>query len=437
MESQEQIVSFQVLPSDGLEGDVIPPGDKSISHRAVLFNAIADGKAVIRGILRSEDVLSTINILISLGVVFEWQGDDLIVQGVEQFREPENSLYCGNSGTTMRLMLGLLSTFPIRTVFEGDSSLSNRPMKRITAYLKQFGVTCEGREQANYAPIVVQGRRDIAHFDVTIPMQSAQVKSALGLIALRCNGGIIRGGGSSRDHSERMLRAMGATCIDLGRGDIEIAPGRVRSIDIDVPGDFSSASFLIVAALIIPNSSLTIRNVGINPTRTGLLDCLLEMGGDITTFNHRSIGQEPVADITVRSSTLTGLSIDKERVVRMIDEVPIFAIAASQASGITRVVGAEELRKKESDRLEGIRRLLIAFGGTVRLFSDGFELRGNQKFIGAVVDSGGDHRIAMAGVVASAIANSQTIIHNIDCINTSFPNFQQIFNTVGFNIKKQ
>jgi 3-phosphoshikimate 1-carboxyvinyltransferase len=437
LESEKQIDSRIVHPSGPFVGIVRPPGDKSISHRALILNSMSMGHARITGILKSHDVLSTMKILINLGVRIEESSSGVInIWGTNRFLQPMDQLDCGNSGTTMRLMLGLLSTYPIKSTLIGDVSLSKRPMKRITSYLRDFGVSCEGENDANHAPITLTGTEDIPAFEIRLPVASAQVKSALSLIALRSNGGIIRGGMESRDHTERMINAMGGSCVSLGGGDIEVKPGKLRALDMTIPGDFSSASFMIVAALITPDSSLEIRNVNINQTRIGLLKTLLDMGADIALVKERIVGTEPVADIRVSYSKLVGVVVPKERIVSMIDEIPIFAVAASQAIGRTIVTGALELRNKESDRLNSIQKMLEALDGSIKLFEDGFVIDGSQKLTGGVVKSAGDHRIAMSAAVAAAVATGNTKINDISCVDTSFPNFWTTLSEVGLESSK-
>ena len=422
--------------SQPITGSIDIPADKSISHRALIFNSIAKGSAKIRNLLLSEDVLCTKNILKQLGITIIDHEDCIEVIGGD-FKQPEGDLYCGNSGTTMRLMLGLLAPHDISVRLTGDESLSKRPMRRVTTYLKGWNVCCQGADgdAANYAPIQLKGNSNISFFVQKIPIASAQVKSALALVALQSNGGLISGGGSSRDHTERMIQAMGGRCISNQCGDISVEPSQLQALDITIPSDISSASFFIALALLVPASKIFLPNINLNPTRRGFLDTLLEMEADITIENQRMEGAEEVGDVTVRYSLLKGSQIPEKRIATMIDEIPILSVLASQAYGKTSVTGAEDLKYKESDRLMAIGRLISAFGMDIRLLDDGFEIEGPQKASRGTINSQGDHRIAMSGIILASIAEGESKIENLACIATSFPSFLQKYKELRGDIE--
>ncbi len=410
---------------DKLKLSLTIPGDKSISHRAIMFNGLAKGTATITNLLEGEDVLATVQILRQLGAEIEFKDDHCMVTGVSgTFTQPTEDLYCGNSGTTMRLLFGLLAPQSISVRLTGDASLSRRPMGRVTKDLEAADVQYPTGKDT--APIVQKGNRDLSFLDVTMPIASAQVKSAMLLAGLQANGARVRGGKQSRDHSERLLRAMGANVLDLGNGDVEIQPSNITATDVVVPNDISSAAFFVVAALIHPQCELQLTNIGLNPTRTGLLKALLQMGGQITVENERTVAGEKVGDLIVKSSSLHGIDLPIEWVPTMIDELPILALAASQATGKTNVRGASDLRKKESDRIAAVVESFSQLGMTVDEYLDGFSIEGPQEIVGGTVNGYGDHRIVMTTAIASLFAQGEVIIESTQCVQTSFPNFWEL-----------
>ncbi len=413
-----------------LRGAFSVPGDKSISHRSVLFNALAEGNAEITGFLPGADCLSSIACLRQMGVEIEHSDDKVRVfgRGLRGLREPSDVLDCGNSGTTLRLLAGLLAGQPFLSVLTGDASLRSRPQRRITDPLRQLGANLDGRDNGNRAPLVIRGTT-IHGGNYELPIASAQVKSALLLAGLtgdapmRLTGKIV-----SRDHTERMLIAMG---IDLTVKDDEIVlyppshPVFPYPISLHVPGDPSSATFWWVAAAIHPDAEITTLGVGLNPSRTGALDVLKAMGANITISNERNEGAEPVGDVTVRGGGLRGTRIDGDLIPRLIDEIPVLAVAAACAVGETVVADAEELRAKETDRVATVVSELSAMGASLEATPDGMVIAGGGELHGATVQSHGDHRIAMALAVAGLVAEGETIIDEAEAVTVSYPTFWQ------------
>ena len=419
--------------SDGrsLRGRVRVPGDKSISHRALLFGAIAEGTTRIEGLLPAEDPLSTAACLRAMGVEVSAieLGQEVLVQGVglDGFAEPETILDCGNSGTTMRLMLGLLAGRRGRHfVLTGDDSLRRRPMRRVGGPLAEMGATIAGRQGGNLAPLAIQGQV-LRGAVIRTPVASAQVKSALLLAALTAEGPTtVIEPVQSRDHSERMLRAFGAELSVGGPGNTEVTvtPGAsLRGQTVVVPGDISSAAFWLVAAAITPGADLTVENVGLNPSRTGILDVLEQMGARIEVIKARDVAGEPVGDLRVTHGPLQAFNIGAELIPRLVDEIPVLAVAACCAEGISRVSGAEELRVKETDRLLVMARQLGAMGAQIEEFADGMAIQGGVALRGAEVDSETDHRVAMSLAVAAQIANGPTSLHRAEAAAVSYPGF--------------
>ena len=408
-----------------LRGVVRVPGDKSISHRALLFNALAHGRATISGLLESEDVHATADCLRALGVSIE---NGQVVGAAGQFGEPSGELNCGNSGTTIRLLLGALSGQPLRAVLTGDASLCGRPMGRVTHPLSMMGATFKG--DADKPPIEILGGQ-IKNIGYTSPVASAQVKTALMLAAIQGEGLLeFEEPSCSRDHTERMFEAMGirfernVSSTGIHRLKLK-GPQRLRATSMEVPGDISSAAFFLVAASILPGSDILIENVGMNPTRTGIIDVLLRMGADIVVRNERLVSGEPVADLQARSSELNGTTIQGAEVPRLVDELPIIAVAASEARGQTRVRDAAELRVKESDRIDATVAILESRGITVTSYGDGFDIQGrtSNHSAGIEVHAQGDHRIAMAGIIAALCCRGKSTIRGTEAIDTSFPGF--------------
>ena len=414
-----------------LRGTVRVPGDKSISHRALLFGAIAEGTTRIEGLLPAEDPLSTAACLRAMGVAVSpiEAGQPVLVEGVglDGFQEPEDVLDCGNSGTTMRLMLGLLAGRSGRHfVLNGDASLRRRPMQRVGGPLSAMGARISGRSGGNLAPLAIEGV-PLRGTTIHTPVASAQVKSAIILAALTAEGcTTVIEPVQSRDHSERMLRAFGAQLSVGGAGNTEvtITPGAsLRGQEVIVPGDISSAAFWLVAAAITPGADLTVENVGLNPSRTGILDVLEQMGAQIELLNARDVAGEPVGDLRVTHGPLQAFSIGTELIPRLVDEIPVLAVAACCAEGISRVTGAEELRVKETDRLAVMARQLGAMGARIEEFADGMTIQGGVELHGAAVDSETDHRVAMSLAVAAQIARGATNLERAEAAAVSYPNF--------------
>jgi 3-phosphoshikimate 1-carboxyvinyltransferase len=407
------------------------PGDKSISHRALLFGAIAEGETRIEGLLPAEDPLSTAACLRAMGVAVSpiEAGPEVVVQGVglDGFREPESVLDCGNSGTTMRLMLGLLAGRVGRHfVLTGDASLRRRPMRRVGGPLAAMGATIAGREGGNLAPLAIAGRQ-LHGATIRTPVASAQVKSALLLAALTAEGPTtVIEPALSRDHSERMLRAFGADLVVVGPGgtEVTVTPGNsLRGQHVEVPGDISSAAFWLVAGAITPGAALTVENVGLNPSRTGILEVLEQMGARITVINRRDVAGEPVGDLAVEHGPLQAFEIGGELIPRLVDEIPVLAVAACCAEGVSTIRGAEELRVKETDRLAVMARQLGAMGARLEEHADGLTIQGQTSLHGAEVDSETDHRVAMSLAVASLVARGDTLLHDSAAAAVSYPGF--------------
>ena len=418
-------------PARSLQGVVQVPGDKSISHRALLFGAIAEGTTRITGLLPAEDPLSTAACLRAMGVTISAieAGQPVSVEGVglDGLREPEDVLDCGNSGTTMRLMLGLLAGRAGRHfVLTGDGSLRRRPMQRVGGPLAQMGALISGRSGGNLAPLAIQGQQ-LRGATIRTPVASAQVKSALVLAALTATGDTtVIEPVQSRDHSERMLRAFGAQLSVGGPGltEVTVTPGAsLRGQDVIVPGDISSAAFWLVAGAITPGADLTVQNVGLNPSRTGVLDVLAQMGARIELLNGREVAGEPVGDLRVTHGPLQAFTIGAELIPRLVDEIPVLAVAACYAEGVSRVSGAEELRVKETDRLAVMARQLGAMGARIEEFADGLTIQGGVALHGAEVDSETDHRVAMSLAVAAQVAHGPTQLHRPEAAAVSYPGF--------------
>ncbi len=416
-----------------LQGDVSVPGDKSISHRLLLLGALAEGESTARGFLPSGDTQATLDCLGAMGVeVLRHDESTLTVRGrgLAGLRPPSGPLNCGRSGTTMRLMAGLLAGQRFASELTGDPQLLERPMRRVVEPLRSMGAEIEDVD--GHAPLAVGGLRPgarLAGSTHQMTVASAQVKSALLLAGLNADGDtVVKEIAPTRDHTERMLEAMGAK-VQVDGLEVRLRPLRALApLDIVIPGDFSSAAFLIAAAACSPGSELTIRNVGINPTRTGLLDVLASMGADIKICGHRMQGAEPVADLIVRGGALQAVVIgDPALVARMIDEFPALAVAASQARGRTVVRGAAELRVKETDRIATVVTELSRLGARIESLPDGFSVIGPTRLQGAMVTSHGDHRLAMSLMVAGVLANDgETQVYGAACAADSFPGFASL-----------
>ena len=429
---------LRIQPSRGLKGEITLPGDKSISHRSVLFAALADGTTEITGFLTGEDTQHTARAVQMLGISIEGVGSSrLVVQGkgLDGLSEPVGVLDLGNSGTGMRLLAGLLAGQDFFSVLTGDQYLTKRPMGRIVEPLRRMGAAIDGRADGKLAPLAIRGARGkIKPLDYTSPVASAQVKSAILLCGLYADGDTsVSEPSKSRDHTERMLRSFG---VDVREEGLRVTlQGRQRLTTtgtLDIPADISSAAFFLVAASIVPGSDLVVRNVGVNVTRTGIVDILLAMGADIVLENRREQAGEPVADIRVRYRQLKAVEISGDLVPRAIDEIPVLAVAASYAEGTTIIRDAAELRVKESDRIATIAGELRKMGAIVTEFPDGMELIGADALKGSVCDSHGDHRIAMSMAVAGLAARGETVISDTEWIDTSFPGFERLLKQAAY-----
>jgi 3-phosphoshikimate 1-carboxyvinyltransferase len=409
------------------------PGDKSISHRAVMFGALAEGTTTIEGFLPGADCLSTIACFRRMGVEIEQEGDRVTVHGKGWYglQEPSQHLDVGNSGTTIRLMAGILATQPFHAVMEGDESIAKRPMRRVIGPLRQMGAKIDGRKDGEYTPLSIRGG-DLQGISYQSPVASAQVKSAILLAGLRAKGVTsVTEPQLSRDHTERMLQAFGVNVVRDGL-TVSVEGGQtLKGRAIRVPGDISSAAFLIAAVMMVPGSSLLIENVGINPSRTGIIDVVRAMGGHIELQNERVVNEEPVADLLVTHAELRGIEIGGEIIPRLIDEIPVIAVMATQAIGRTVIRDAEELRVKETDRIATVASQLSRFGAKVTPTPDGLIVEGVTPLTGATIDSMGDHRIGMAMAIAGLAAAGDTVIENDEAINVSFPGFADILEQIS------
>lgn len=422
---------LKAYPSTSLNGEFHLPGDKSISHRAALLGSLCEGQVTVQNFLQSEDCLHTLDAMRTLGVNIDRDKDTLHIQGVglTGLRAPDKPIDCGNSGTSMRLLTGLLAGQNFDSELIGDASLSSRPMGRVTRPLAQMGANIEGQLRDNqiFSPLKIHASNLNG---ITYPMQvaSAQVKSALMLATLFAKGSTeIQKDVGTRDHTERMLSAFGVRV--LRNGDcLTLSSQPLAARSIEIPGDISSAAFFMVAATLIPNSHIKMLKVGLNPTRLGVIHILNLMGANIKVHPHD--GFEPMGDIEVKAAKLTGLEIPSEWVVSAIDEFPILFIAASFAQGQTTLKNAKELRVKEVDRISVMAKNLMACGVQVETFEDGMTVQGGG-FEGGQVDSMGDHRVAMAFAIAGCCAQSSVKIQNYACINTSFPSFIETAKSCG------
>ncbi|MBN1572297.1 MAG: 3-phosphoshikimate 1-carboxyvinyltransferase [Deltaproteobacteria bacterium] len=423
----------QVKPVRGLVGEMEVPGDKSVSHRAAIFASMASGRSEVGNFLFSEDTLRTVEIMRGLGADISSHSRSLLITGVGEggFREPESVLDCGNSGTTMRLMIGLLAAQDFFSVLSGDASLVKRPMGRVTVPLREMGAKMMGREDASFAPIAVRGG-GLTGIKYDMPVSSAQVKSALLLAGMGAEGLTrVSDPGNSRDHTERMMRYFNIP-VDEEEGYITVRRcGTFKGRDIDVVGDISSAAFFIVGALVTEKSDLTIKGVGMNPGRKGFIETLIKMGADITILNEREVSGEPAGDVRVKSSGLTGIEIGGDSIPGMIDEVPVLAVAAAYAEGETVITGAKELRVKESDRIKTTAENLTSLGVSVEELPDGLVVRPKGRVRGGEARSYGDHRAAMAAAVAGISSEAGVNISDAGCVSVSFPGFFEMLREVS------
>ncbi len=417
-----------VQPKSKLQGELTVPPDKSISHRAVLFSSLAKGDCLIQNFLESDDCLSTISCMRQLGVDIEQKGKSVRVRGkgLHRLQKPSDLLYTGNSGTTTRLLTGILCGQNFVSQISGDASICRRPMNRIITPLSQMGANISSQE--GFCPMTVSPA-SLQGISYQMPQDSAQVKSAILLAGLFADGVTsVTENNKSRDHSERMLSAFGCQIKTEGNTVSLTPPEELYPCDMEVVGDISSAAFFLVAGAILPNSCITVKNVGMNPTRTGIIDVLLQMGAKLTIENERLVGGEPAADITVRSSELKGVSFGEEIMPRLIDEIPILAVAAAYSTGTTVITGAQELKVKETNRIDTVCGELKKAGVRVTPTDDGMIIEGGAPVSGATFESHGDHRIAMACAVLALGARNESQILNPECASVSFPNFFDLLN---------
>lgn len=422
-----------VSAANRLRGEIVVPGDKSISHRSIMFGSLATGESVVHGFLQGEDNHATLNAFRSMGIDIEILPDGLLRiagKGLHGLAEPGDVIDCGNSGTTMRLMTGLLSGQSFFSVLSGDKYLRKRPMKRVVGPLAGMGANIWGRDGGERAPLAIRGAK-LQGTEYSSPIASAQVKSALMLAGLYADGPTtVFEPHLSRDHTERMLRFMGAE-LDSFEGGVTIRPEpNLVGKEIHVPGDISSAAFFLVACLISPDAEVLIKNVGVNPTRSGILDILQEMGGEIELLNPRELSGEPVADLMVRSSRLRGIEIGGDVVPRAIDEFPVISVAAAFAEGTTIIRDAAELRVKETDRIAAMVSELGKMGAAIEARQDGMVIEGGERLRGTDVMSHGDHRIAMSLAVAALNAQEGVQIEDTGCTATSFPDFWSLLQSI-------
>ena len=429
-------LDYRVAPGGALKGRLKVPGDKSISHRALLLGALAEGDTRIEGFLDGVDCLATLAALRALGVEVEATAPRSVLvhgRGLEGLKAPSEPLDLGNSGTAMRLFAGLLAGQAFTSTLTGDESLSRRPMRRVIDPLVAMGASIESRD--GRAPLVIRGNRHLKPMRYPMPVASAQVKSALLLAGLYAGGYTwIKEPGTSRDHTERMLASFGHGCLREGAWVGIHGGGLLTGTQVEVPGDLSSAAFFLVGAAMNPGSELVLENVGVNPTRDGVVRLLRAMGAEIRLANPRLYGDEPVADLEVKGGALEGIDIGPEMVALAIDDIPAVLVAAAAAQGETRLYGAGELRVKESDRLQAMHQGLQVLGVPVELHRDGLSITGVERFRGGELESHADHRIAMAFAIAALRAEAPLMIRDCANVDTSFPGFVHLAETAGLSI---
>jgi 3-phosphoshikimate 1-carboxyvinyltransferase len=433
------MLNYRAAPGGALSGKLRVPGDKSISHRSIMLGSIAEGITRINGFLEGEDALATMNAFRGMGVTIEGPHQGHVAVhgvGLRGLKAPAQVLDCGNSGTSMRLLCGLLAGQSFNCELDGDSSLRNRPMRRVADPLRQMGAKIETHEGGR-PPVKIQGALRLRGMEYAMPVASAQVKSALLLAGIYAQGRTcISEPAPTRDHTERMLQAFGYSVHREGGKICVNGGGKLHATNIDVPADISSAAFFMVGASIVPGSDITLTHVGINPTRIGVIEILRLMGADITLDNERTAGGEPVADIRVRHARLKGISIPAELVPPAIDEFPVLFIAAANAEGKTVLSGAEELRVKESDRIRVMAEGLHALGVKAEPTPDGIRIQGGA-YRGGKINSHGDHRIAMAFAIAALRAADTITIFDCANVATSFPGFVDLARCEGIKIQHE
>jgi 3-phosphoshikimate 1-carboxyvinyltransferase len=414
-----------------LRGAIEVPGDKSISHRALLFGALARDETRVTGLLDAEDVRATRRAVERLGAAVRTEGHEIVVVPPERLREPEDVIDCGNSGTSLRLLAGVLSGVPGLSVLTGDASLRRRPVRRVIEPLRRMGATLSARDGDRVPPLVVRGG-PLRAGQHALEVASAQVKSAILLAGLAADGPTsVAEPERSRDHTERMLSGMGVA-VKVHGLTVTVTPGRPRGTRVDVPGDISSAAFFLCGAAALPGSEVTVRNLGVNPTRTGVLDVLRAMGAVVDVARPRDVAGEPRADVTVRAAALEATEIRGELVPRLIDELPVVMVMATQARGRTVIRDARELRVKESDRLAAMGETLAAAGARIELFEDGCAIEGPTPLRGVAVHTRLDHRIAMSMAIAQLLARGEEVLlDDVACVATSFPSFFSLLDALA------
>ncbi len=425
-------MEWTITPVSNVFGEILTPPDKSITHRSIMFAALAEGESVIENYLAAEDCISTLNAFKAMGVVIDRSPGRLLIsgRGLKGLKAPKKDIDAGNSGTTVRMLCGVVAGCDFSVTFIGDNSLSRRPMKRIMEPLRRMGCTFTARED-NFLPLTITGNPQLKPIDWKSEVASAQVKSSILIAGLQAIGTTsVTEPVKSRDHTERMLAAQGARITDKGLTVSVEGPAKLKPLKIKVPGDISSAAFFMAAGLLVPDSKIILYNVGINPTRDGIIEVLQRMNARMTILKKYNVSGEPTADILFESSHLKAVKIGASLIPRLIDEIPILALLATQAKGTTVISGAQELRVKESDRLRVIAVMLKKMGATVGETTDGLIITGPTKLKGITVDSCGDHRIAMTAAIAGLIAEGKTTVQKVECVNTSFSSFHSKLKTI-------
>jgi 3-phosphoshikimate 1-carboxyvinyltransferase len=410
---------------NSLNGSIDVPGDKSISHRSVMFGAVAEGTTTVSHFLMGDDCLSTVSCFRKLGVTIEQNEDTLVIHGNgwDGLKEPTEVLDVGNSGTTIRLLMGILAGRNLHASLVGDESIGKRPMTRVTKPLSQMNAKIDGRQGGEYTPLSIRGG-NIQGISYELPVASAQIKSAILLAGLQAEGTTtVIEPAPSRDHTERMIRMFGGA-VESDGPKITVKGGQhLKGTNVYVPGDISSAAFFLVAGAIVPNSCITLKNVGLNPTRTGIIDVMREMGADITIDIQDETSIEPVGDITVKTSQLKGTIISGEIIPRLIDEIPIIALLATQAEGETIIRDAQELKVKETNRIDTVVNELSRLGADIEATEDGMIIKGKVDLQGGEVSSFGDHRIGMMLAIAALICKNEVLLNQKEAISVSYPEF--------------
>ncbi|ASK63342.1 3-phosphoshikimate 1-carboxyvinyltransferase [Virgibacillus phasianinus] len=410
-----------------ISGVIEVPGDKSISHRAIIMGSIANGTTEVSNFLNGEDCMRTIDVFESMGVKFEKNGTNITIhgKGIKSLKKPAEELYFGNSGTTARLLLGVLAGLPFQTTVAGDESLSKRPMNRVILPLREMGARINGKDGSEVLPLRIE-HGQLTGIQYKLPVKSAQVKSAILLAGLyAANSTEVIEPTPTRDHTEHMLKAFGADIERNGLSTKISGDNSLYATNVTVPGDISSAAFLLTGAAIVPNSRLTIRRVGLNETRTGIIDVLIEMGSAIEITNSSIVNGELIGDVTITYTKLRGINIEGEIIPRLIDEIPIIALLATQAEGTTIIKDAEELRYKETDRIHAVTDVLTKLGAAIEGTADGMIIHGKTPLSGGEVSGYHDHRIAMMASIASLITTGEVVLDDDSSINISYPGFFQ------------